>query len=173
MRITITAKNWKLKVKSWVVASLLTFTFLLSTVTAQETIIAAGTDVSGDGGSVSYSVGQVVYQIHTGVNGSVAEGIQQPYRILVASEIEEARGIYLSFTAFPNPATDYLILKVDNYDKENLSFQVIDIHGKALHNQKITGNQTRIAMGNLSPAIYGVQVFFDNKLLKTFKIIKN
>ena len=45
---------------------------------AQESVNATGGDASGSGGSVSYSVGQITYQTHTGINGSVAEGVQQP-----------------------------------------------------------------------------------------------
>lgn len=149
------------------------FTFLFSTATAQEAIIAAGVDVSGKGGSVSYSVGQVVYQFHNDTNGSLSEGVQQSYRILALPVIKEARRVYLSFTAFPNPATDHLILKVENFDHENLSFQVIDLYGRILDNRKITGSQTQIDMGNFVSATYFVNVFLDNQLVKAFKIIKS
>jgi hypothetical protein len=160
-------------VKSWVVASLLSFTFLLSRATAQEAIVTAGIDVSGNSGSLSYSVGQVVYQIYTGTGGSVTEGVQQPYRIPAAPEIKKAGGIIMSFAVFPNPATDFLDMRVENFNNENLSLQLIDIHGKVLYNQKITASQTRVVTGNLASAVYGLQVMLDKKLVKTFKIIKN
>ena len=44
----------------------------------QQAVVTAGADATGTGGTVSYSVGQVVYQTHTVTNGSVAEGMQQP-----------------------------------------------------------------------------------------------
>ena len=47
------------------------------------------------------------------------------------------------------------------------------MNGKLLQNEKITGNQTSIAMGNLVPANYFVKVIQGNKEVKTFKIIKN
>jgi hypothetical protein len=50
---------------------------------AQENVNASGSNASGSGGSASYSVGQVFYQIHSGSNGSVVEGVQQPYEISV------------------------------------------------------------------------------------------
>jgi len=167
-------KNRRFKLKSWFVASLITVTFSLSTATAQEAIVTAGINVSGNDGSLSYSVGQVVYLFHTGTNGSVVEGVQQPYRILGASVLKkESRNISLTFSAFPNPATDLLFLNVENFDNENLSFQVVDIHGRVLHTQKITDSQTRIVISNLAPAIYGVQIMSDNKLVNTIKIVKN
>ena len=77
---------------------------------AQEAIPASGGEASGTGGTTSYSIGQVVYTINTGTNGSVAEGLQQPYEISMVTGIEQAKEINLLFSAYPNPATDLLIL---------------------------------------------------------------
>jgi hypothetical protein len=140
---------------------------------AQECVNATGGNASGSGGSASYSVGQVVYTTHTGTSGSVAEGVQQPYEISVVTAIEEAKGINLSVSAYPNPTTDYLTLEVKEFDLSNLSFQLYDMNGKLLLNEKITGNQTSIVMSNLVPATYFVKVIQGSKEVKTFKIIKN
>ncbi len=140
---------------------------------AQESINATGGNASGGGGSVSYSVGQVVYTTNTGTNGSVAQGVQQPYEISVVTGIEEAEGIYLSVTAYPNPTTDYLTLRIDEFEISNLSYQLYDMNGKLLQNEKIAGNQTSIVMSNLVPATYFVKVVQGNREIKTFKIIKN
>ena len=114
----------------------------LTGVQAQTSVNATGGDASGGGGSVSYSVGQVVYTTHTGTSGSVAEGVQQPYEISVVTGLEEAQSINLSVTAYPNPTTDYLTLRIDEFEISNLSFQLYDMNGKLLQNEKITGNQT-------------------------------
>ena len=140
---------------------------------AQTSVNATGSNASGSGGSASYSVGQVVYTTHTGTSGSVAEGVQQPYEISVVTAIEEAKGINLSVTAYPNPTTDYLTLSIGEFDISNLSYQLYDMNGKLLQNAKITGNQTSIVMSNLVPANYFVKVIQGNKKVKTFKIIKN
>jgi hypothetical protein len=121
---------------------------------------------------VSYSVGQVANQTLTGTNGSVEQGVQQPYEITVVTAIEQAKGISLSVTAYPNPVTDYLTLSIDKYDISDLSYQLYDMKGKLLQSEKITGNQTRIVMSNLFPASYFVIVNQGNKEVKTFKIIK-
>ena len=140
---------------------------------AQESVNATGGNASGSGGSISYSVGQVAYQNHTGTNGSVAQGVQQAYEILVVTAIEQAKGISLSVTAYPNPTTDYLTLEVKDFELSTLSFQLYDMNGKLLQSEKITGNQTSIVMSNLVPASYFVKVIQGNKEVKTFKIIKN
>lgn len=164
-------------------------TFSLSTLTAQETINATGGEAFGSGGSVSYSVGQVFYQTHSGTGGSVAEGVQQPYEISVATTIEIVKEINLSVSAYPNPTTDYLILAINDNDNTSLSYQLFDIQGKLLQSEKITGSQTSIDMSNLVTATYFVKVIQDNKdvyqlksnevgakqfnVVKTFKVIKN
>ena len=103
----------------------------------------------------------------------MAQGVQQPYEISVVTGLEEAKGINLSVSAYPNPATDYLTLSIDNFDISNLSYQLYDMNGKLLQSEKITGNQTSIIMSNLVRANYLVKVIQGNKEVKTFKIIKN
>ncbi|MCF8274676.1 MAG: T9SS type A sorting domain-containing protein [Flavobacteriaceae bacterium] len=140
---------------------------------AQTSVNATGGDALGGGGSVSYSVGQVVYTTNTGTNGTVAQGVQQPYEISVVTGIEEAKGINLSVSAYPNPTTDYLTLSIGEFEISNLSYQLYDMNGKLLQSEKISGNQTSIVMSNLVPSSYFVKVIQGNKEVKTFKIIKN
>jgi len=162
-------KGKRIKLK---VIAFLTLVFSLSTVSAQTSINATGGNALGSGGSASYSVGQVFYTTNTGTNGSVAQGVQQPYEISVVTAIEEAKGINLSVLAYPNPTTDYLTLEVKEYELSNLHFQLYDMSGKLLQSEKITGNQTSIVMSYLVPANYIVKVIQGNKEVKTFKIIK-
>lgn len=166
------------KLKVLGVATLLIFSFPLSTVSAQESVIAAGGNASGSGGSTSYSVGQVVFTTNTGTNGSVAQGVQHPFEISVVTGLEEAKGINLTVSAYPNPATDYLTLEVKDFDLSNINFQLYDMQGKLLQNEKITGNQTSIVMSNLLPATYFVKVIVktqgiaSQQEVKTFKVVK-
>lgn len=162
-----------LKVQRLGVATLLAFTFFLSTVSAQESVNVSGGNVTSSGGSLSYSVGQVVYTTNKGTNGSVAQGVQQPFEISVVTAIEEAKGITLSVMAYPNPTTDYLTLELREFELSNLIFQLFDIHGKLLQNEKITSNKKIIVMSNLLPATYFVKIIQGNREVKTFKIIKN
>jgi hypothetical protein len=146
---------------------------LLTPLQAQNTIPATGGNASGIGGSISYTVGQVVYTSNTGTTGSVTQGVQQPYEISVITGLEESKGIDLNCIAYPNPTIDFLTLKVGNCDKENLSYKLFDINGILLQNKKIAGNETIIDLSNLVSATYFLIVTDNNKEIKTFKIIKN
>jgi len=162
-----------MKKKQLKLSALLLLGLGLTGLQAQESINATGGNASGSVGSASYSVGQIVYTTNTGTNGSVAQGVQQPYEISVVTAIEEAKGITLSVSAYPNPTADFLQLKVETEKLKDLSFQLFDMNGKLLQNEKITGDQTSIVMSNLEPATYFVKVIQENKEVKTFKIIKN
>jgi len=147
--------------------------FGLSSVQAQEAIPATGREASGSGGSASYTVGQVVYTTNVGTNGNtVAQGVQQPYEISVVTSIPEAKDINLSVSAYPNPSTNYLTIKVENYETANLQYMVFDINGKLLQTVKATGQETKIETNNLVPANYFIKVLDSEKEIKVFKIIK-
>ena len=140
---------------------------------AQESINSTGGNASGGGGTVSYSIGQVVYTTNTSVAyGSVAQGVQQPFEISVITAIKQAQDITLVCSVYPNPASDFLTLKVDNYDAESLSYKLFDANGKLLESKIVTGNITIISMANLLPSLYFLKVIDNQKEIKTFKIIK-
>ena len=82
-------------------SALLFLVLQLTGLHAQEAIITSGGDASGSTGSVSYTIGQVVYTTNTGTNGSAAQGVQQPYEISVVTGLEEAKGINLDFSVYP------------------------------------------------------------------------
>jgi hypothetical protein len=145
----------------------------LSGVHAQEAILATGGKTSGSDGSVSYSVGQVVYTLNTGTNGSIAPGVQQPYEISIVSELEEATGINLLISVYPNPVTELLILKILAVDKVNLWYELYGINGQLLENKRIITDETVISLNNLVSSAYLLKIINGDQELKSFKIIKN
>ena len=166
-------KSTKTKMK--ILAIILTLPFLFSFFNglAQETIPASGGEAGGSGGSVSYSVGQLFWHTHDGNNGSVAEGVQQPYEISVVTAIDEADEINLAVIAYPNPAADFLTLELKNFEPSSFQYQLYDIQGKLWQSEKITGNHAHIDVSFLMPGTYFLKVMQGNKGFKTFKIIKN
>ena len=132
---------------------------------------ATGGDATGAGGSSSYTIGQIVYTTDTGSNGSVAQGVQQPYEISVTAGVNQT-AINLEMKVFPNPTTNYLQLKVESEALESLSFQLIDLQGKVIENKKVVENHTTISMEALPKAIYFLNVTRNNQTVKKFKVIK-
>ena len=149
-------------------------TCLSNGIQAQVTTSTAGGDATGDGGTVSYTIGQVFYQSIKGTNGNtVSQGVQQPFEISVETGIPEASGINIGASAYPNPTTDHLTVKVEDYDTSGLQFMLFDMSGKLIKITKAEGIKTQIDMSGLIPASYFIKVLDKNKEIKVFKIIKH
>jgi hypothetical protein len=170
-RNKIKGQRIKMRFLIGLITTLSTYFLSLSTIQAQDAIPATGGNASGIGGTVSYTVGQVVYSSNSGSNGSVAQGVQQPFEISVVTTIEEAKEISLCM-AYPNPTKDHVVLKIDGDIKTEYIASLFDINGKLLESRKIKDNETIIAMDNLVSAVYFLKVIKNNKEVKTFKIIK-
>jgi len=162
-----------MRYKRLILITLFLFAFGITGIQAQENINATGSNASSYAGSVSYSVGQIVYQTKTGTDGSVAEGVQQPYEISVVTALEEAKSIDLVISAYPNPTSDFLILNIEELDISGLSYQIFNIMGELLKSEKIISNRTSIEMRDLLASVYFVRVLRNNMEIKVFKIIKN
>lgn len=142
----------------------------LSELQAQESFTVSGGETTGTNGTVSYSVGQVVYSTNTGTNGSVAQGVQLPFEITTTLGIKNTT-IHLEWAVYPNPTTDVLTLKTES--NTNLSYQLYDLQGKTMANGTVRSNTTTIKMEGLQTAAYFLNVTDNNQTVKTFKIIKN
>lgn len=149
------------------------FLCVFSKIQAQQTVDASGGEAIGSGGNVSYSIGQTVFTTHTGSNGSVAQGVQQPYEITTVLAIDSAEGINLQLSVFPNPSSDFINLKIENYEFQIISYQLYDANGKLYRDSNTTELETKIEIGNLPTGLYFLDISDENRKVKTFKIIKN
>jgi hypothetical protein len=146
--------------------------FMLTELRSQKIVASSGDNVSGIGGTVSYTVGQVLYTTNTGTTGTIAQGVQQPYEIIPISGIAENLNISVKCAVFPNPAENFLALKLENWETKNFSYQLTDLNGKILQSNNLESNESLISLENLLPSIYFLNVIQENTTIKTFKIIK-
>jgi hypothetical protein len=146
------------------------FLFGATALKAQSGTVSSGGEASGGGGSVSYSIGQIDYITENGAGGTITQGLQQPYEILVITGVEN-KEIDLSVSVYPNPTADQVTLNVISF--LNMSYILTDIQGKLVKQNKLTSNETQINMSELNKATYLIKVLSNNKEVKTFKVIKN
>jgi len=144
----------------------------LNAQTLHENMNSSGGSLSGGGGSASQSVGQVFYTIVPGTSGTANQGIQQPYEISIVTETKEAIGISLTMSAYPNPTTGLLKLRIDEIRFDNLNYHLYDASGKLLDTGKVSGTETDIDLTFREPAVYFLKVLRQSEDLKTFKIVK-
>ena len=137
---------------------------------SQSNTVSAGGDVEGDNGSISYSIGQVVYTSAQGSNGNVNQGVQQPYDVGVVTGIEEA-GINLS--VFPNPTAGMLTLNVAGEDASLLSYQLFDGSGRLIDSNNKLNSTTTISLETYATGVYTLSVSRNNKQVKSFRVVRN
>jgi hypothetical protein len=153
-----------------VLSTLCLSAFCLYNTQAQQAISASGSDASGTGGSVSYTVGQVAYTSASGTEGSVSQGVQQAYQITVIEGVDQA-GIELQLQAYPNPTADFLTLQTEKIP-EKCEAYLYNLNGELLTIFSVESTQTSIDMSGLPTSEYILKVVSDSKSVKIFRIIK-
>jgi hypothetical protein len=148
------------------------FGFCIAIVQGQQTIPATGGNASGSGGSVSYTVGQILSSSISGSNGSVVQGVQQPYEISVVTAVRNTEDIRLKCLVYPNPTEGSIKLVLESDDLENLRFRLYDINGILLQDEKVKGSETKISLENFLSSVYFLKVLRNNSEVKVFKIVK-
>ena len=139
-----------------------------------ETFNASGDDATSDSGSVAYSIGQVFYTYIGESIYNVAQGIQQEELNQTLAVTENSVEPRAEIFIFPNPTTDFVIVNMEGYEFENgpRSYQLYDVQGRLIKQNIINQDETQIDLNDLSSSIYILQVYVNNKILKTFKILK-
>ncbi|MFM9985056.1 MAG: T9SS type A sorting domain-containing protein [Flavobacteriales bacterium] len=153
--------------------TLLLFLVVVTTTSAysQQALVCLGGDAVGTGGSVSFSAGQITYITSTSSSGSSAEGVQQPYEI---SEVDMVATLSnYAISVYPNPTLDEIKLNIQNQLSAELSYQLYDINGQLIEYQGILASITDIDTDCLAAGTYFLKIMDGDRLVKTFKVLKN
>lgn len=148
------------------------FMALLMSANAQSSIVATGGEATGNGGSVSFSVGQIVVQSNGDGTTTISEGVQQPYEISVVG-VDDYPAITLNATVYPNPTLGQLQLSVSNEELlEKGEARIFDGSGKLLAVKRIVGQTTDFDLSPYAQGTYYLRVTDGKTTLKTFKVVK-
>jgi hypothetical protein len=151
--------------------SSLILVFFFHDAVSQSGTIASGGNASNESGSVSYSVGQVFYLSHESTEGIIHEGLQQPYEIF-SVDIQDVTTEF-EITLYPNPANTHLTIKTLDFQPNKLSYQLYSLNGQLIDMKEIINEETFLDVDQLNPSSYIIQVLKDNKIIKSFKLIKH
>lgn len=134
---------------------------------SQVDVTSSGGDYTSSEGSVSVSIGQVVYSSLEG-NGYINQGVQQPYEFffLDLSEQMENFGMHI----FPNPTSGLVNIEIANSLQSNV--KLIDVAGKEILQESSFIQSKLIDLSNLSQGTYFLTITNSNHS-ETVKIIKN
>lgn len=138
---------------------------------SQHALASSGNIISGNGGTVSFTVGQIDYASFDGTTGSIEQGVQHAYEIYLVSAIEVANSNFV-VSIYPNPTSDIINLHVEDSRFESISYKLYGIGGKLLESNPIEAKQIQIRMAGYPADLYFIQIYKDSQHLKTFKVIK-
>lgn len=142
---------------------------------AQSDVVSTGGTASGNGGTVTYTIGQVAVQSYEESGVIISEGVQQPYEIQIIG-VDDYPGITLNAMVYPNPTVGNIQLTIYNeqFTMNNGSWEVnvFDMNGKLLFAKKIEGENTEIPMSHLAAGTYFVNVVSEKQVMKSFKVVK-
>ncbi len=138
---------------------------------AQQSTVIAGKDITGNGGTVSFSIGQQFYSHFESNTGKITEGLQQSIEVITLDN-PEFTAIDLKAVVYPNPTVDRIELTLKNLELDNITYALYDIQGRFIEKAKVGQQQLQINLQNQAAGIYLLNVNQGNKKLKSFKIIK-
>ena len=139
-------------------------------IVAQEVVSSAGDSHINNNGSISYTIGEPVVETFTGENNILTQGFQQTNLVITA--IDELPGLDFEISAFPNPASEIVKLRIGKESIAGMQYKLYDMNGNLLLQNRLEGAETEIPFSDLSPAEYILIISDQNKELKSFKIVK-
>lgn len=146
-----------------------------SGVSAQQNTTATGGEAKGDGGSISYSIGQIDYTNQGNSTGLITQGLQQPAEIFVyIGDHPVIIDQNPEFSVYPNPTRDFTVLHVKYSVAKKMSYILYDMLGRIVSKQQLINVRTIIRLDQLPSAVYILTVVDDSnsKVITQFKIIK-
>lgn len=157
---------------------ILLFSLILLMVTgvfAQSAIVPVGGNAQSNGGSVSYTVGQIAVQTANNNNGSisVAEGVQQPYEIMTVG-VDDYPQITLDAIVYPNPTENLAQLQLNGFEIPVGGLRAIlyDASGKLLQTFNVVEDLTAFQIGQYATGTYYLELRDGKRVLKTFKVVR-
>lgn len=136
---------------------------------SQQNTTASGGTAIGTGGTVTYSVGQIDYSNSTGSNGSISQGVQQPFEFYELGIKETA---FAQVNLYPNPTNEFIILQFENFTN-GLVYSLYDANGKIVAEGIIETTETQIDMRAFTRGNYNLAIQNASNAIQTIKIIKN
>lgn len=135
-----------------------------------QVISTAGGSFENSSGSISFTVGECIVATHTSGSGGIilTQGFQQSGLSIV--HIQENNFQEFEILAYPNPAKDFVILKIEK--PQGFSYRLCDMSGRVLEVGEIIGTEYEINLSNFTPSMYLLKLYRSEEEIRAFKIIK-
>lgn len=163
-----------MKMKKKHLLILVTAIFLSSLTYAQQispyVIAPAGSEGAGNEIHLQWTLGELMTQTFGGADLLLTQGFHQPY-MLVTSIGEPGHDIRVE--AYPNPATDFVHIRLQEPDYADFKFRLFDEQGRQVSSNKLEGIITEVSLKGKQAGVYFLVITKTNQEVSIFKIIKN
>lgn len=133
--------------------------------------VAAGGEIKSGDFVMSFSVGQPVYTNISQDNILISQGLQHP-KIRLFTKIHERETDEVSFTVYPNPASENLNIDLNENNMQELKLVILSLDGKILIKEIIQESKHAVAVKDLKPGTYILLISNGNQVLSSYQIIK-
>ncbi len=135
----------------------------------QNGLSASGGHFKTNGGSTSFTVGQVAYVLKKGTGSYVNEGVQQVYT-KKTTPIDEL--VYLKeVQLYPNPTQEIFNLIISTKENVQVRYTIMDYLGKEIRNGNILSEKSEISLRDLPSGNYFISLK-SKKEIRIFKMVK-
>lgn len=146
------------------------FVIINITLPGQQVVTTSGDFYQNTNGTLSWTLGETLTDTYINNQSVLTQGFQQP--TLKVTSITELPGLDYSITAFPNPAKEYVKLKIEKDNVDGMQYDLLDMSGKVIESKKIQNAETEISFSDLIPATYFIRITENDIEIKIFKIVK-
>jgi hypothetical protein len=151
---------------------ILYFIFLTQGILAAQEIVSSGGDYfTTVNGSMSSTIGEPVSETLKVNEYILTQGFQQSIIFLMV-DFDEKDKTELCVHIYPNPAIDYLKVKVENAGTQTVSYNLRTAEGKLLLEGRFNSPETEITVNQLPAATYFLKIYTDQEEIKAYKVIK-
>jgi len=109
------------------------------------------------------------YQVHV-VDANGCVNVSQEFSANNVG-VEEAFGTTARLSLYPNPASDQLVLELDNVPTENLQFQLFNTNGSLLRWQNVNTSRLELDISNLPAGTYLFNLLNQNEVVESRSVV--
>lgn len=135
-----------------------------------ELISSSADTYSNSSYQLDWSIGECVTATFNSSNTMLTQGFHQGLWEITAIKTFRSD---ISISFFPNPTSDFIYLKSNDYNSNYLQYVITDLIGKVILKNKITSEKEQINVSNFNSGTYFLTIYEESKQIQTFKLIKN
>lgn len=139
----------------------------------QSSINTDGTVIYGNGGNISYSLGQFADGFYSDKLHSINQGVQQPFEITINDVRPVPGSSDINIFAFPNPTSGKIIIESKGTASLLSKYLLSDELGNKMESGEIHKNTLEIDISHYNSNIFFLIIESNGQPVRIIKLIKH